>query len=131
MKLNQFARNRNLFTNDPSIVQDPSLYFLNDYTERLYSREGFRFSVRSCIWWMCCIISLLIFTGFNGVLEWYWSATGVLVLSGGYWFRINDKISILLIINSIILYCAVACSDRGNVLEALGIFLLIFITSKL
>lgn len=130
MKLNQFARNRNLFTNDQSIQQHPSLYFKNEYTERLYNREAFRFSVQSCIWWYLCIVLLLVFSSWYGNLKWQWTVIGVLMIGGGYWFRMYDKIAILLILNSIILYYAVVCSDKGNILEALGIFLLLFVTSN-
>jgi len=130
MKLNQFTRNRNLFSSDPSISQHPILQFKNCYTERLYNREAFRFSQNSCIWWYGCIASLLIFSSLCGMINWYCSLTGVLLCIGSYKLNIKDKLAILLLLDAIIFTYTLLCSDKGNFLEAAGIFFLISISSN-
>lgn len=130
MKLNQFTRHRNLFSSDPSISQHATLQFKNDHTERLYSREAFRFSWNSCIWWYICIASLLIFSSLWGFLSWYYSLTVVLLCIGSYRLDIKDKLAILLLLDAIIFTYALLCSDKGNFLEAIGIFFLVCISSN-
>ncbi len=130
MKLNHFTRHRNLFSSDPSISQHPTLQFKNDHTERLYNREAFRFSQNSCIWWYGCIASLLIFSSLWGTINWYCSLTGVLLCIGSYKLNIKDKLAILLLLDAIIFTYTLLCSDKGNFLEAAGIFFLISISSN-